>query len=136
VETTAVVAMLGVSLQRLHGLAEPMVAFAAGPLSVWQAGNTTVLNMSLSIPVHTGVGIVTPVRFIRETLGDPKLVEERESRATELRAYDGWEEPAEATADSDLVDLGPTADLMGRLLQVPKEEADKVHRDHERHDLP
>jgi hypothetical protein len=37
VETTAVVAMLGVSLQRLHGLAEPMVAFAAGPLSVWQA---------------------------------------------------------------------------------------------------
>jgi len=32
---------------------------------------TTVGNMSLSVPVHTGVGIVTPVRFIRETLEDP-----------------------------------------------------------------
>lgn len=56
-------------------------------------------------------------------------MEDRERLAAELRTYD--ETSTEATADSDSGSLGATADLMGKLLQVPKDEADEVHRGHQ-----
>jgi hypothetical protein len=33
--------------------------------------------MSIDIPVHTGVGVVTPVEYVRELLYEPDLVEQR-----------------------------------------------------------
>jgi len=87
-------------------------------------------TFGLAIPIHTGVGIVTPVRFIRETLNDPVFIKDRVEKEQEQRT-EQLDINTEATASSDQPDVGRTADLMSKLLQVPKNEADEVHRGHE-----
>jgi hypothetical protein len=41
------------------------------------------------------------------------------------------DEPSGVVADDALSSSDSTADLTGRLLQVPKDEADEVHREHD-----
>jgi hypothetical protein len=86
-------------------------------------------NFGRTVRIHSGISAVTPVRFLRELLESDKLVAAREETASRERSE--YEDPdTEAVAISDTGAPNRTADLMGKLLQVPKDEADEVHRHH------
>jgi hypothetical protein len=82
-------------------------------------------------PIHTGVGVVTPIRYVKELLMEnDDLKDAREASDKELQQGDDPEEGI-ATADSGFDEASPTADFLGKLMEVPKSEADEVHRNHE-----
>jgi hypothetical protein len=78
--------------------------------------------------MNTGVALVTPVEEIWHVLMREELVANRQRQIDEYEA--NTPEPTSATADSIGSGLVETAELMGKLLQVPKEEADDIHRGH------
>jgi hypothetical protein len=69
-----------------------------------------------------------PVWKLSELLNSEDVVEMRRHLADETL---NGESTAVLDLATDRPSLTPTADLMSKLLQVPKEEADEVHRDHE-----
>jgi hypothetical protein len=75
--------------------------------------------------LKSGIAIVTPAHKIKELLMREDVVEDREHALNELRAA-----TFDSAGDDALSSLAGTADLMTNLLQVPKEEADEVHRGH------
>jgi hypothetical protein len=77
--------------------------------------------------INTGIGIVVPAEQILGAI-TPYLEAQAEVIRQQIR------EDGAATMDSAVPNgpgLDATADLMGKLLQVPKEEADEVHRGHQ-----
>jgi hypothetical protein len=83
-------------------------------------------------PIHTGVAVVTPVRFIRELLMDDNELKEARDKADEAQQrQEDAESELVATGDSAMEGVDATSDLLGHLFQVPKDEADEVHRGHQ-----
>jgi len=87
-----------------------------------QVEPVTTSNYGLVVSIHSGVSVVAPVRFLRELLESNNLAKARSKRAAEEAAQEEIGTEAQA-----VVDMGPTANLMG---QVPKDEAHEVHRQH------
>ena len=71
---------------------------------------------------NTGVALVTPVEEIWHVLVQEKLVTLRQQQIDQFEAQ--ISEPQPAIADSIESGLEETADLMGKLLQVPKDEVE------------
>jgi hypothetical protein len=89
----------------------------------------TVAGTDIPIPIHAGVGVVTPIEPLLDLLADKGLAKMREEDEREhlSRLPDN-----PAVMDS----LVPTplermSDLTSKLFQVPKDEADEVHRGHQ-----
>jgi hypothetical protein len=80
-----------------------------------------------ALRLNIGVGIVLPIERVRDVVECNDLVNLRHEQVS--RPHERV-----ATLDSARTDepsgLGTTADLMRGLLQVPKEQADEVHRGH------
>jgi hypothetical protein len=74
--------------------------------------------------IHTGMAIVIPAQQLMEVVGT-----HMEGIMKALRKQ--LDEPSGVVADDALSSSDSTADLTGRLLQVPKDEADEVHREHD-----
>ena len=78
-----------------------------------------------------GVGVMVRGEDIKGALMTDKLREQRRLwDAAELVSRAAAPRVAPRSAGSGRQDWTPTADLMGKLLQVPKHEADEVHRGH------
>jgi hypothetical protein len=75
--------------------------------------------------INMGIAIVLPAERIFDILNGPELTAIREQ--ADQRA----QQEHLPTMDAAEVVTYPTADLMGKLLQVPKDEADEVHRSHD-----
>ena len=76
--------------------------------------------------VNMGIAVITPAQRVRELIELPEL--------EEMRMNGDKKDLAEAVPTMDFaVDstIESTANLMGKLLQVPKDEADEIHRDHQ-----
>jgi hypothetical protein len=83
-------------------------------------------------PIHTGIGVVTPVRSIRELLmEDETLKKDRDEKDRKKREEDSEELVATADSAMEPEGLDETGKLLGDLFQVPKSEADEVHRGHQ-----
>jgi hypothetical protein len=83
--------------------------------------------------VESNIAGVVPAWLIQNFLySDRKLMEKRKE------AEEAWDDenlppaasPEPAFADAGIDGLEATAEVMGKLLKVPKEEADEVHRSH------
>lgn len=80
-----------------------------------------------------GVGVMLPSRFILEALMTEDARNERRQWDTERSRADEQTQPplrSASTLIGEPVGLEATVDLMSKLLQVPKAEADEVHRSH------
>lgn len=80
----------------------------------------------LAEKIHTGISIVIPAELVLHNAIDPIMGGLAEMRANESDQDHG------AVADDLTEDgLGATGDLLGKLFQVPKDEANEVHRQHD-----
>jgi hypothetical protein len=77
--------------------------------------------------VNMGISIIVPAQRIREVIEQPQVEQMRDTQSKEAKAVvmDSTFESAEFRS------FAPTEDLLSKLLQVPKEEADEVHRGHQ-----
>ena len=75
---------------------------------------------------------VAPAWKLQDFLDRPEVVQMRQQREREWAESARREPVAVLDAAADQPDSpDATADLMGRLVRVPKEEADEVHRGHQ-----
>jgi hypothetical protein len=80
--------------------------------------------------IPTGIAAVVPAWEIHKLLKEhPDLIEQRQ---TDEAKYDPEGAIFYENASQGAVPTPETADLMGKLFQVPKDEADEVHRQHDR----
>jgi hypothetical protein len=75
--------------------------------------------------INMGIAIVLPASRIFDIINSPEL--------TKMRDKVNEQTASKTLPTMDTVDVedSTTADLMGKLLQVPKDEADEVHRGHQ-----
>jgi len=91
------------------------------------------LGMFVAHEPDSGIGMVLPAQAILDFLGGPEVIEMKMNREKKLK------ERVKAAAGKgpvgqsipELSGVDKTADTLGKLLRVPKEEADEVHRGHD-----
>lgn len=79
-------------------------------------------------PLNTGISVVVPIERAIELIDGSILGPEREAIRADLKRKTM---PKAASGSLPSSSLDRTADLLGKLLRVPKEEADEVHRGHQ-----
>jgi hypothetical protein len=80
--------------------------------------------------VNMGIAVIAPAQRILEVIDQPEVekMRKKSKRAKDSSLAPTMDFDSAIVADSP---MAATADLMGRLLGVPKDEADEIHRGHE-----
>jgi len=76
--------------------------------------------------LNTGISVVVLADRILDLINHPDRVKERAEVEKQLK-----DQAMPIPASSASGEPTPVADLMGKLLQVPKEEADEIHSGHQ-----